>query len=629
MLCLYICIITRFVLLLHQTIKNTPPMNTNILNGVFAPQPTRFDTALLSNTRIIILADGCTITLYSATNPDSAILTATLPAPPLCALDCGDTIIIMTADGPRYIFRSAGEWTLLPPETAPINVNFHADTAGIIQSSTISFTSKSGVSLAEGLQTTSALQRKITAALAQAYTSLLSSAREGGYYIQPVVARCLFLDSAGATVAVSAPQLVGVENLWQCVAPVTASVAKRTDTDFTIAPFTLSATPWRLRLSLPGFESHPHAPRVAQIKVLVSKPVDILDKKEQSPVRFAQTHGNTPVCTAAVPGATASLSSCATRFREAAAKIAASTTAFALAATLAPHSADTLIPIPDAPAPCPYDIPESFAASAVIRSGSCVLWADGPTVIAANTADPLVPLATARISAAPVTALTPASRSQSTWDFSRAHLYAFSAEGVYAVSFSPRQSLITASLIDNRPALGPAVFTPAGVFAAVSGGLITITGSHARSFIPLPEDIVQLYCVHKRYASSKPSPLVLAVAGSGNRYWVTPEGDAALIGAPTTFRYEQELAMPKGRGVRCAVIPLIAETLNAKVEITADSGCGNAASFCCGAATISGIIEKPLLLRLHDAPHRSRISLVISGSASSDLSISPATIINL
>lgn len=346
-------------------------------------------------------------------------------------------------------------------------------------------------------------------------------------------------------------------------------------------------------------------------------------------MRFAQTHGNTPVCTAAVPGATVSLSPCTARFRENAAKIAASTTAFALAATLAPQSADEIIPIPLAPLPHLFNLPAHFAASAVVRSGSCVLWADGPTVIAANAADPLVPLATACISASPVTALTPASRSQSTWDFSRAHLYAFSAEGVYAVSFSPRQSLITASLIDNRPALGPAVFTPAGVFAAVSGGLITVTGSHASSFIPLPEDIVQLYCVHKRYVSSKPSPLVLAVAASGNRYWVDLEGEIALIGAPTTFRYEQELALPKGRGVRCAVIPLIADTLNAKVEITADSGRENAASFCCGAATISGIIEKPLLLRLHDVPHRSRISLAISGSASSGLSIFPANIINL
>lgn len=604
-------------------------MNTNMLNGAFAPQSTRFDTALLSNTHLILLADGCTLTLHSADNMEAAIFTATLPAPPLCALDCGDTIIVMTSDGPRYLFCSAGEWTLLPPEDSPIAVSFYAETAGTVQSSTVSFTSKSGVSLAEGLQSTSALQHKITAALAQAYTSLIYSAREGGYYIQPVVACCVFLDSAGATVGVSSPQLVGVENLWQCVEPLTVSVSKRADTDFTIAPFTLSATPWRLRLSLPGFESHPHASRIAKIKVLVSKPVDILDKKEQSPVRFAQTHGNTPVCTAAVPGATASLSSCTARFREAAAQIAASTTAFTLAATLAPPLADTLVPMPLAHLPHPFNLPARFAASAVVRSGSCVMWADGAAVIAANAADPLVPLATARISAAPVTALTPASRSQSTWDFSRAHLYAFSAEGVYAVSFSPRQSLITASLIDNRPAIGPAVFTPEGVFAAVVGGLIAITGSHARSFIPLPEDIVELYCVHKQYASSKPSPLVLAVAESGNRYWVTPEGDTALIGAPTTFRYEQELAVPKGRGVCCAVISVIAGTLHAKVEVTADSGSANAASFCCGAATISGKIEKPLLLRLHNAPYRSNMRLVISGNASSDLNISPSKIVNL
>lgn len=596
-------------------------MNTNIINGAFAPQPTHFDAPLLSNTRIIILADGCDLALYSADDPENTLLAVTLPAPPLCALDCGDTIIVMTADGPRYIFCSFGEWSLLPSAPSPIAVRFYAETAGTVQASTISFFSGRGVSLSEGLHSTSALQRKITSALTRAYTSILSSSREGGYYIQPVLARCVFLDSAGATVAVSSPQLVGVENLWQCTEPVTASVAKRTDTDFTIAPFTLSATPWRLRLSLPGFESHPYAPRVAEIKVLVSEPVDILDKKAQSPVRFAQTHGNTPVCTAAVPGATTALSPHIARFHEAVAKISS----FTLAADLPPQSTDAVIPIPPAYISHPVSPPLDFTASAVVRSGSCVAWASGSTVIAADAADPLVPLAVARISAAPLTALTPASRSQSTWDFSRTHLYAFSAEGTHAVSFSPRHSLISASLIDNRPALGPAVFTPAGVFAAVSGGLVTITGSHARSFIPLPEDISAL-----SYVQNLPGePLVLAVAESGTRYWVTLEGQTSIIADPSLFRYEQQLTAPKGRGVRCAVVPVIAGSINATVQVTADSGRDNAASYCCGAATLAGKIDRQLLLRLHDAPHRSRISLLITGSASSDLSISPSRIITL
>ncbi len=69
-------------------------MNTNIINGAFAPQPTHFDAPLLSNTRIIILADGCDLALYSADDPENTLLAVTLPAPPLCALDCGDTIIV-------------------------------------------------------------------------------------------------------------------------------------------------------------------------------------------------------------------------------------------------------------------------------------------------------------------------------------------------------------------------------------------------------------------------------------------------------------------------------------------------------------------------------------------------------
>lgn len=355
-------------------------MNTNLLNGAFAPQPTFRDTALISNSKITLTVLGNELLLYAA-DSDTPILRADLHEPPLCALDCGDTIIVMTDSAPRFIHCESGQWSLLPvPATAPAAV-FRAEPAAAISASTGSIVSSRGTSLSDGIQPGSSLQRKITSALTEAYSSLIAAAREGRYYLQPVVARALFLDSAGATVAVSAPQLVALSpsQTWQMASPVTAAVTKRSDTDFTITPFTLSATPWTLHVDFPGLADHPHYCRVAAIRILLSQPVDFLDTGAQSPVRFSQTHGNSPGCTAAVPGATVALSPITARFCERTANVASVSSAY-LAATLPPDASDVQIPHPLASVPHPIPRQVPFTAGCVTRSGSTVAWGDVRTL---------------------------------------------------------------------------------------------------------------------------------------------------------------------------------------------------------------------------------------------------------
>ena len=683
-------------------------MNTNILDGHFAPVPDFADTAILRTQRVILTADNSTLTIYSAATPHTILLSATLPSPPLCALDCCDTVIVMTERAIRYITCSAGQWTLLPEETVAPAVSFSAEPLGIVQATTASITSSRATSLAEGVPPSSTLQRKITSALATAYSSLTASAREGGLYIQPVVARCLFLDSSGCVIALSSPQLVALPRLWQAVEPVSASVTKRSDTDFSISPFTLSVTPWKLHLDLSALASHPLYPAMASVKVLVSPPVDILDKKALAPVRFSHTHGNSPICAATLPGATEAFSPLTSRFMEAAAQMARSPSSLLHVATIPPHTSHAVIAPPVAPMRYPFPPLCRFTASSVTRTGNTVAWADvrplpplplhpaaillpgtesfpvtvdmlaGDTVLSSvtleagslshtprpvicsdspqvthirltfldtgttltlpviNTAPsltdghivsasfsaPLAPLASVQVSASPVTAVTPAARSQSTWDFSRTHLYAFSPEGTYAVSFSARGAFLSSALIDNRPALGSAVFTPHGVFAAVQGGLALFTGSAAKAFVPLPENASALY-----YRSA--DDLVLVLTHTGNRYWVTPQGQFTLIAPMPSFVYEEILSVRKATAPRIAVIPLLAEDIEAQMTIYADSGRLHEASFTCAAAEISGRADKPVALRIVDTPNRRRVWLRISGTASPDLAISTPAIIPL
>ena len=683
-------------------------MNTNIINGTFAPVPDFTDTALVRSPRIILTADNSTLTLFSAEPPHTVLLSANLPSPPLCALDCGDTIIVATDTAQLYIVHNQGLWELLPQETISPVVSFYALPQGLIQAATVSFSSTRGTSLADGIMPGSALQRKITASLTEAYTSLTAAAAEGGLFLQPVVARCLFVDARGATVAVSAPQIVGLPDLWQAVDPISASVTKRTDTDFTIAPFVVSATPWKLHLDLSALPAHPHYSRIASVKVLLTEPIDFLDSREQSPVRFSHTHGNAPECAAAVPGATVALAPITARLKDMAVKAARSESAYFTAATLHPSAGSVVIAAPLAPEPASVPRPCRFAASAVTRSGDTVLWGDvtalsplpihpveilshgtenisvtaellsGEKILASVTAmaasvsrtprpmlftdccvadavrltfndsgesvtaplfaaysrpvsgsllsaafaDPLVPVASIPLSATGVTALTPACRSRSAWDFSRAHFYTFSRDGAHVISLSPKAAYLSSSLIDNRPAIGPAVFTPSGVFAAVQGGLELFIGSNARSFIPLPEDAIALHF-------NAEHNLVLALSASGSRYWITPEGEVALIAPMPQFVYEQILSSPRAGSAPFAVVPLLAENIEGTLSIIADSGVENEVSYTAAQARLEGKAMQPLALRIVRSPHRSRIRLRLEGTASPDLKISPAYIINL
>lgn len=71
-------------------------------------------------------------------------------------------------------------------------------------------------------------------------------------------------------------------------------------------------------------------------------------------------------------------------------------------------------------------------------------------IVAASSQSPLQPLSAIECCHSPIRKLLTAIRSQSSWDFSRCHLYALSAAAIHAVSLSPRQRLTAATMIDPR-----------------------------------------------------------------------------------------------------------------------------------------------------------------------------------
>ena len=98
------------------------------------------------------------------------------------------------------------------------------------------------------------------------------------------------------------PQLLGTDPLWQCHAVHTASVTKRSDTDFTINPFTLTAVAWQPAVSLPP-STHPSMQGVEAVRIEISSPVDFYDPAQPVAIRIARPRDNSPECHAYLSGA--------------------------------------------------------------------------------------------------------------------------------------------------------------------------------------------------------------------------------------------------------------------------------------------------------------------------------------
>lgn len=106
-------------------------------------------------------------------------------------------------------------------------------------------------------------------------------------------------------------------------------------------------------------------------------------------------------------------------------------------------------------------------------------------IAAARISAPLTVVSALECSHSPILAIEPALRSQSSWDFSRCHLYAFSASGIHAVAINGAKKLIAATTIDRRGVADASgvTATPEGVMAlhptAEGAQLMRIAASRA------------------------------------------------------------------------------------------------------------------------------------------------------
>lgn len=100
-------------------------------------------------------------------------------------------------------------------------------------------------------------------------------------------------------------------------------------------------------------------------------------------------------------------------------------------------------------------------------------------VVAALTPRPHTLLSALKVSAAPIKALTAASRSASAFDFGKSHFYAASVWGICSIATSGTSILASASLIDRRGVSSPSMMTVGAAcsYALASGDLLELSGN--------------------------------------------------------------------------------------------------------------------------------------------------------
>lgn len=151
-------------------------------------------------------------------------------------------------------------------------------------------------------------------------------------------------------------------------------------------------------------------------------------------------------------------------------------------------------------------------------------------VVACRLGEPLTPVAAAECCHSPVMALTPAVRSQSSWDFSRCHLYAFSAAASYAVSVNIARGSISASVIDPRgiDSSEAVARTPEATAALVAGRLIKVAAARADDTDTPP--------IFSRVAWDPDRQRLALLDGKGNLYLRDGHtGGMATVTAPVDF----------------------------------------------------------------------------------------------
>lgn len=257
---------------------NTPHKNLlfDADTGCFMPAKSTRKFSESSLTPLLTLPHGDFLLCYSGTQlhildtaGGTTVLTFDTSARILTAVLCHDTLCtVFLSTGQMSLRYDGTAWTAEPvtvfPEVAITPV------AGTFAESSVASRKLSGTYSLTSHTLNAADSAAFTADLLEAYTSLRNAADAAGLFIQPLLARCRYLDTAGNTIFVTPPVMVTAADGFQCESSVATMIDAAENSRGAV---TLSADTFRLQVSFPA-ES---CSRVAKVIVEATPQLDTVD----------------------------------------------------------------------------------------------------------------------------------------------------------------------------------------------------------------------------------------------------------------------------------------------------------------------------------------------------------------
>lgn len=272
-------------------------------------------------------------------------------------------------------------------------------------------------------------------------------------------------------------------------------------------------------------------------------------------------------------------------------------------------------------------------------------------VLSATGGHPLAPTGALAVSPAAITQLTPATRSDSTWDFGRGHFYAFGPAGISAVGVNSNRVVTGANLISAIGIDRPEQVAQGndGVWTVSDKGIMKISGNRSnwvasidgkgRSLGWSPRDGGELWVANPdgtadiitTWSMETVTRRIEKIEGiycDGGRLWITnadglwdtsTETDGTT---ETEWRARARIDGIPGPGtssgnmiasLRGITIDMDSPAADITIEVRGDHGQGAAGSRPILKAKAKGAVNRPLTLRTR-APRRGWIEISIGGT---------------
>lgn len=246
--------------------------------------------------RWLIIANGNVVKAVEMSGSGTTVEVGALNSRPLCAIADGRGVTVMTARGAeRMRWDRAGErWELsgLMPEFPPIAITATEQTTltATIRAAAITGNYPHG---SGRLKSDDSLS--LTTDCLDAYRRLDKTARAGGYYMQPVIARYRIKDRDGNILYRSAPVIVG--DGFQCTGQISCTVGdgERQATD-------ISAGVWKMGIIAPENLTGMWREEAATLEILATRQLHPVRMKGEADGSLSQSGTNISTLGFMMPG---------------------------------------------------------------------------------------------------------------------------------------------------------------------------------------------------------------------------------------------------------------------------------------------------------------------------------------